>query len=251
MTVRILLLTAEALLLALFLIAFPVINLGNITGILVSLILMLITVRFGAFKKLISRLWSSTGGKIGIIAVLILLAVFICFGCFCTVRMLSAFEKPADNASAVVVLGCQVKGERPSKMLRRRLDAAIGCLKENPELPCIVSGGKGSDEAISEALCMKNYLAEQGIPESRIIMEDKSTSTDENLEFSFKILDDLGLDRNIILVTDGYHQYRAQLKAKKHGAGSVGSVSAETELRFIPTYWVREWIAIAQEMFLS
>lgn len=250
MTAKTVFLILELVLLMLFLIALPVVNLGSIAGSTIALLLMLMTLRFESFRHLVSKLWGTLGGKIGIIAVCALIAACIGFAGFCTVKMLGAREKPADHPSAVIVLGCQVRGERPSRMLRRRLDAAITCLNANPGLPCIVSGGKGYDEAISEALCMKNYLVEQGIPESRIIMEDRSSTTDENLEFSFKILDSMGLSRDIILVTDGYHQYRAQLKAKRLGAGEIGSLSASTELRFIPTYWVREWMAIFQEMVM-
>ncbi|MBR1392734.1 MAG: YdcF family protein [Ruminococcus sp.] len=251
MTVRYILAGLELALMILFLIALPVVNLGNIAGVGVSVILLAVTLGFPKFSQLVKRIWAGAGGKVLIIAVCLVIAVCAGFAVFCTVKMLGAMNKEPEKPSAVVVLGCQVRGERPSKMLRRRLDAAIGYLNENKDIPVIVSGGQGWDEAISEALCMKNYLTEQGIDESRIIMEDKSTSTDENLQFSFDILDKMGLKRDIVLVTDGYHQYRAQLIAKKHGAGDISAVSASTEFRFIPTYWVREWFGIFQQLALK
>lgn len=251
MTVKIILAALETALLALFVISYPVFNLGNLTGILVSCALLFITLRFDVFSGAVKGLQKHIGGKLLICACCLMIVAAVGFAVFCSVRMTGAMSITPENPSAVVVLGCQVKGERPSRMLKYRLDAALVYLNENPGVPVVVSGGKGPDEAISEALCMKNYLVENGIPESRIIMEDKSTSTDENLEFSFAILDSMGLGRDIVLVTDGYHQYRAQLIAKRHGAGRVFSVSASTEFRFIPTYWVREWFGIAQQMFLK
>ena len=251
MTVRYILAGLELALMILFLIALPVVNLGNIAGVGISVILLAVTLGFPKFSQLVRKLWAGAGGKVFILAVCLVILICAGFAVFCTVKMLGAVSKEQEKPSAVVVLGCQVRGERPSKMLRRRLDAAIGYLNDNPDIPVIVSGGQGWDDATSEALCMKNYLTEQGISDDRIIMEDKSTSTDENLQFSFDILDEMGLSRDIVLVTDGYHQYRAQLIADKHGAGDVSSVSAPTEFRFIPTYWVREWFGIFQQLFLK
>ena len=117
-------------------------------------------------------------------------------------------------------------------------------MQKNPEAVCVVSGGKGSDEKISEAEAMRRYLVDKGLDESRIIMEDKSTSTFENIKFTFAITDKLALGRDITIVTDGFHQYRASLIAKKEGAGEVKAYSAHTEPRYAPAYWVREWLGL-------
>ena len=247
MALKIILITAELILLVMFLVSLPFINVGNIAGSFICILLMVITIKF----DLVKRLWSAKAGKAAEITALILFTAGLIFGGFCTVKMLNVLNIENDSPSAVVVLGCQVRGQRPSKMLKRRLDTAIEYLNEHEELPVIVSGGKGYDEEISEALCMKNYLVENGISEDRIIMEDKSESTDQNLEYSFAILDEMKLSRSIVLITDGYHQYRAQLIAEKHGAEKIGSRSASTEFRFIPTYWVREWFGILQEYVLK
>lgn len=251
MTVKIILSVLEVLLLLSFLAAFPVFNLGNIAGIALSLLLLGITLRFGSFRTLVKNLWDKLPGRAALIVIAVLAAAGICAAVYFSARMAGAMSREPQKGDVVVVLGCQVRGERPSRMLRRRLDAAKEYLDSEPEAIVIVSGGQGWDEKISEAECMRRYLVEQGIDESRIIMEDKSTSTDENLEFSFEIMDELGLERNIVLVTDGYHQYRAQLIAKAHGAGSVNAISASTELRFLPTYWVREWFALCQQVLLK
>ena len=136
-------------------------------------------------------------------------------------------------------------------MLRIRLDAAKELLDEYPDVKCVVSGGKGDDENISEAQCMKNYLVENGISSDRIIMEDKSTTTFENMKFTFEKLDELGISRDITIVTDGYHMYRASLIAKEQGAGEVTSCSASTEFRHVASHWVREWIALTKFFILG
>ena len=77
-------------------------------------------------------------------------------------------------------------------------------------------------------------------------MEDKSTTTFENLKFTFAKLDEMGICRDITIVTDGYHQYRASLIAKEQGAGEVTSYSADTEFRHVASHWVREWFALTK-----
>lgn len=81
----------------------------------------------------------------------------------------------------IIVLGAQVKESGPSVVLRYRLDRAVSYLKENDNTLVIVSGGKGINEPATEASVMKEYLINEGINEERIIIEDKSNTTKENL----------------------------------------------------------------------
>ena len=166
--------------------------------------------------------------------------------------MINSQLKSPENAQAIVVLGCKVNGEVPSRMLARRLDSAYDFLKENDDVICIVSGGQGNDEKITEALAMKNYLVEKGINPDKIIMEDKSSNTYENMKFSAEILKTYGINK-IAIVTDGFHQYRAGLIAKKYGL-SPSAINAKNDnitRSFIPTYWVREWMAVTKEYLLN
>lgn len=93
------------------------------------------------------------------------------------------------DADYLVILGAAVYGTEPSPALRDRLDWAILYLEESPDTIAVVSGGQGPDEGISEAQAMKNYLVAHGISEERILMEDQSTSTKENLLYSFSIIE--------------------------------------------------------------
>ncbi len=93
-----------------------------------------------------------------------------------------------NEPMTVVVFGCYVRGEEPGRTLTTRLDAALSLLERYPDADCVVSGGQGSNEAISEAEAMRRYLVSHGIAEERITLEDRSTNTSENLEYTFAVL---------------------------------------------------------------
>lgn len=160
---------------------------------------------------------------------------------------------PADlQQETVVVLGCKVNGDQPSQMLRRRLAAAAAYLKEQPDAVCIVSGGQGYNESRSEASVMKDYLLAQGIGEERIYCEDQSTNTRENLLFSKDIIVEEGLNPQLVIVSDGFHQFRARLIAQKLGLSSY-ALSAHTSFWLVPAYAVRELLSLTKLLpfFLS
>lgn len=126
-------------------------------------------------------------------------------------------EPKADGTNEyAIVLGAKVKkGNIPSLALQYRLETALAYAIENPHVKLVVSGGQGSDEDIEEAVVMKNFLLENGITEERLIVENRSTSTYENLLFSQEILpDDV---KSITIITSDYHLKRAKVLAKKIG----------------------------------
>ena len=142
----------------------------------------------------------------------------------------------------IIVLGAAVHGDTPSLSLVERVRAARDYMKEHPDTVAIVSGGQGADENISEAEAMSAWLTENGIDKSRIILEDKATSTLENLEYSFDIIRSRGDDPNesTAVVTSEYHIYRAKLLARSLDV-SVGSVAAHTTYAPIMlNYFLRE-----------
>ena len=162
-------------------------------------------------------------------------------------------QPPADlQQETVVVLGCKVNGDQPSQMLRRRLDAAAAYLKEQPDALCIVSGGQGHNESRSEASVMKDYLLAQGISEERIYCEDRSANTKENLLFSNDIVAEEGLNPDLVIVSDGFHQFRARLIARKLELTSY-ALSAHTSFWLVPAYAVRELLSLMRLLpfFLS
>lgn len=219
-------------------------NVGTVIGWVIFGSIIALGVFWKKFCALVKRLWSRIYGKIAlcVIGTAAAFAAGICV--FFSVNMIMFTEKPLEKTDAVIILGCQVRGEEPSVMLKNRLDAALDVLRENPEAVCIASGGKGDNENISEAECMRRYLIANGIEDARIIVEDKSESTEENLAFSREILGNLGISDNIMIVTSEFHQYRAAVYAKKNGL-QTGSHSAKTPAWNLLNYWVREWATLA------
>ena len=115
--------------------------------------------------------------------------LFFCgVGVFCLLLGFVAVSGYAGGATgaekAVVVLGAGLRKDVPSDLLRRRLDAAYAYYQENPEVVIVVTGGQGNGETIPEGVAMGRYLAEKGVPQEQIIVEQKSTSTEENLLFA-------------------------------------------------------------------
>lgn len=156
-----------------------------------------------------------------------------------------AVLKPSEDADYMVVLGCQVKGTRPSRALAARLDAAIEYLRNNPKTRVIVTGGKGFGEEITEAECMRTYLLENGIEDDRILLEDQSTSTVENIRFARKFFDPK--EDRIVVVTNGFHLFRAISICRKQGVEQVEGCAGETEPFMIPTYYLREFCAVVKD----
>lgn len=217
---------------------------GTVIGWVIFGSIIALGVFWKKFCALVKRLWKRIWGKIAlcVVGAMAAFAAGICV--FFTVNMISCSEKPLEKTEAVIILGCQVRGEEPSLMLKNRLDAALEVLRENPEAVCIASGGQGGGENISEAECMRRYLIENGIEDKRIFTEDKSTSTEENLAFSREILENLGISDNIMIITSEFHQYRASIYAKKNGL-QTGAHSAKTPVWNLLNYWVREWATLA------
>lgn len=160
--------------------------------------------------------------------------------------------QPPQNLDVLIVLGAQVKGEKPSRALLRRLEAAERYLSENPDTVAVLSGGKGDGEDITEAECMYWYLTGQGIDEARLILEDTSTTTAENLTFSAeKIAEHFGKREGVSqktgLLSNNFHVYRARLLAEKMGYTDVYSVPAASDWRLQVHYLVREFFALCKE----
>ena len=135
-----------------------------------------------------------------------------------------------------------------SRLLQAKdLDKAIEVYRRDKTPPKLIpSGGKGSDESLSEAEAMKNYLVEQGIPEEDIIMEDQSKTTFENLKFSKDILDGMEGRKYTALVTSNYHVYRALRYCKQVGLKCTG-IGSRVAFYYWPSALIREFIAIHAE----
>ena len=123
------------------------------------------------------------------------------------------------KSNYVIVLGAGVNGNVPSRPLRERLEAAKAYLEEHPQAVAVLTGGQGSHENISEAQCMYNWLTEKGISPDRLRMEDKATSTEENLRFSLDLIEEETGNRpeTATVISNEYHLARATLYAQNEG----------------------------------
>ena len=147
------------------------------------------------------------------------------------------------HADYIIILGARVKGEVPSLALQYRIDAAASYLKKNRESIAIASGGQGPGEDITEAEAIKRGLLAHGISSDRILLEDKSTDTVENIRFSKRLIPQYL--KTGLLVTNDFHLYRAKSIAKDQGLNLKG-IPAETPTVAIPKSYVREYLAITK-----
>lgn len=145
-----------------------------------------------------------------------------------------------ENLDYIIVLGAQVRRSGPSVVLKYRLDKALEYLNKNPRTICIVSGGQGYNEPYPEAEGMAKYLVEQGLSEERIIKEDKSKTTEQNISNSMKYIQE---GSSIGLVTNNFHVYRALQIAKDQKLENVCGIAADSTAFYMPNNMFREYLA--------
>lgn len=145
----------------------------------------------------------------------------------------------------VIALGCGIRKDGSvTPLLQGRLDAAIKAYEQGGRLAkIIVSGGQGPDEVVPEARAMADYLLSQGIPESDVLLEDKSTTTWENLTFSRAIMEQRGGASHCTIATSSYHSLRAAMFARRAGL-NASCVGGHTAAFFYPAAFFREYAAL-------
>lgn len=151
-----------------------------------------------------------------------------------------------------VILGAGVKGEEPSATLKRRLDTGLEYLNKNPNTKIIASGGLGKEATLTEAEVMKRYLIAHGIDASRILKEEKSTTSDENLRYTKELLTSLyGEDApEILIITSDYHMYRVKHIAERYYSKVYG-IPSETPNLVMINYAIREYLAVLKMLMLE
>lgn len=189
-------------------------------------------------------LWATTVGKTALSTVTVLVGLLVALFVAVSVMMTVAACKQPPESATLVVLGAGLRGDRPSRILRQRLEVAAAYLTEHPDSVAILSGGQGADELCTEASVMKAYLLNKGIDETRLYVEERSTSTFENVEFSKQLIEQHRLPTAVALVTQDFHQCRAQAIARRHGFEEVGAVTAPTQWELFPSYWIRDFAGL-------
>lgn len=150
---------------------------------------------------------------------------------------------PDQDADYLIVLGAKVNPNGPSLTLQKRIDAAYEYLSEHPSTVAIASGGQGADEPMSEARCIADELIARGISPERILLDERSTDTAENIAFSRELIDD-SPDRSVLVVSNNFHCFRASGIARRCLDAKVGHISADTVFFLLPHYLVREFAGL-------
>ena len=182
----------------------------------------------------------------------------------------------------IIIHGAGLDGPRPTPLLAGRIDKALELWnKQHQHGKFVVSGGQGADEIVSEAQAMRDYLLEKGVSADAILMEDKSTTTWENLRYSLAIIN---ADRTTgvgatsaatvasrdvtttasdastsdvsgtatsssgfttAVVTSDFHVFRCAEYAHNLGIKADG-IGSHTKGWYWPTAFIREFIAITK-----
>lgn len=175
---------------------------------------------------------------------------FLSFWNFLSISFIYQLNRPHLNQDYIIVLGAGLlAGERVSPLLAKRIDRAIAFYEHQQQKTQIapillMSGGKGSDEKISEAEAMKNYALTKGIPANAILTETHSTNTLENMRFSKEIIEkEQSVGYHAIFVSNNYHIFRAGIYARQVGLRADG-IGAKTASYYLPNAFLREFVAV-------
>ena len=173
----------------------------------------------------------------GFILFLVSFIVIVC------IIMNTGFVTAEPGLDYVIVLGAKVNGTKPGGALRNRIQVAYEYWQESPNTILVASGGQGPDEGISEAQCIRDGLIARGVPEESILMEDKSTSTYENIHNTLALIDH-NENTGIGIVTNNFHIYRALKIARQAGGADYHGVYVYTSYLSFPHYILREYCAV-------
>lgn len=178
-----------------------------------------------------------------------------------------------QNLDYVIVLGAQVKPEAPSKTLRLRMEKAAEYALQNPETILVLSGGQGAGEPTTEAEAMKQYLLAQGIEADRLLLEEHSSNTAENIAYSRKLIEEHQEKKKdwkkddsarifsaiqvadkpveIGIVTSNFHLYRARMIARKQGMENIKGIASESDRVLFIHFCIRDSLAILKDRLLG
>lgn len=154
--------------------------------------------------------------------------------------------QPEGEFDYLVVLGCAVNGNVPSRSLGDRIDAAYAYLHAHPNMVCIVTGWKGKTGRISEAACMRSALTGMGIDANRIWMEEKAATTRENFAFSLALIKEKTgtLPKCIGVLSSEYHLYRANMFAREQDITACGIPAKTGSFSLYLNYLLREIVMV-------
>ena len=223
------------------------INAWNFLPAILGIVLILLAF----FRKCLQRFLAKNEKlRTGLIIVsTIWLVSFIAIEYTIVTNASSDFQQKTDF---LIILGSGIRGEQVSLTLKERLDEGIRYLEGYPDVPVVVSGGRGFGESITEAEAMRRYLINSGIYDNRILKEEESTSTMENFLYTKALL----LNKtnktkiNLMIITNDFHMFRSTMLARRNGFEAYG-ISCRTPYQVLLTTYTREYFALIKSYFLD
>ena len=214
---------------------------------LLSLLAGLGIIGFVVFSVAVQKIGWEPLAAVRSVLIGVLTYISFLFVCFLAYAFVYSRVRSSRKVDFVIVLGSGLRGSRVPPLLAGRLDRAKQvydrAVRRGRSPLLITSGGQGPDEAIPESHAMASYLIERGVPADRILREDKSTSTMENLIFSRELMVGLRPTYRCLIVTNNFHAFRAALTARKAKVnGQV--IGSPTAAYYWPTATIREFVAI-------
>ena len=198
-----------------------------------------------------------SGGKKLLVALLaLILAGVLAFGTLLGVVLAGSHDEVRGDPQVMVILGCQVRADGPSILLRDRLDKALAWLEDHPDTAVVAAGGQGPDEHISEAQAMRDYLVEAGFPEEQILLEDQSHNTVQNLRNTDALLAEQGYDttQDIIVVSSGFHLARVRMLWGRVWGGDYNLSTLAAPSSHVPSrlmMYIREPLALLKSFLFD
>lgn len=206
---------------------------------------------FGLCFLLAGERWARTPRAIRVAAYIVIGVGFALFVACQTAIAFHFHDEGEPDLDYIIVLGAQVRESGPALAYRYRLESAAAYLTENPETVCITTGGRGSNEPISEGEGGSDYLERLGVPAARIIAETASTDTSENIKNALELIraresgEDSGL--RIGIVTNNFHVYRGVHIAAKLTDSEIYGIAAYSVPFYLPNNLVRESFGICRD----
>lgn len=174
------------------------------------LLLFALDVRFHLFTRWTSGILKAVGWILR--TAVVLLSAVILF--FCGKVVVGSMINTAGQANSAIVLGLALENGKPAPDLLSRLDTARAYLEKYPEAQLILTGGNADASGQTEAAVMRDLLTAQGVPESRLILEDRAETTKENFR---NIAGMVSKDEPVVMISSNYHMNRAVRNAGEEG----------------------------------
>ncbi|MFI9008479.1 YdcF family protein [Actinosynnema sp. NPDC053489] len=218
-------------------------GLANLLSLLAGLAIFGVVIAFGFAT-------ARTGPVVdAVIGSLLIVAAYVAF-LFVSLLLYSVLYGSVGRRTgfdAVVVLGAGLIGDRVPPLLAARLDRALSLYRREVAAGrsplVVVSGGQGAGESVSEAVAMRDYLVRRGVPDELVVLEDRATTTEENLAYSARLLRERDWTGRAVAVTNNFHVFRAAVLARRLKL-RMQIIGAPTAWYFLPSAFLREFAAL-------